>query len=84
MTHSFVRARIDPRLKEEAGAALKECGLTISEAIRLLLVRVAKEKRLPFELYEPNRETLEAMDELDSGGGKSFKTMDDLMNDLRA
>ena len=59
--NSVVRARIDDRTKREAAAALKKIGLTVSDAFRLLLVRVAAEKALPFEPFNPNAETLAAM-----------------------
>jgi len=58
---SVVRARIDERTKREASAALKRIGLTVSDAFRLLLVRVAAEKALPFEPLNPNAETVAAM-----------------------
>jgi len=59
--NSVVRARIDERTKKQAAAALKRIGLTLSDALRLLLVRVAKEKVLPFEPLNPNAETVAAM-----------------------
>ena len=59
--NSVVRARIDERTKKEAAAVLKSVGLTVSDAFRLLLVRIAAEKRLPFEPLVPNAETVEAM-----------------------
>ena len=59
--NSVVRARIDERTKKEAAAALKKIGLTVSDAFRLLLVRVAAEKALPFEPLNPNAETVAAM-----------------------
>ena len=59
--NSVVRARIDERTKREAAAALKKIGLTLSDAFRLLLVRVAAEKALPFDPLVPNDETIEAM-----------------------
>jgi DNA-damage-inducible protein J len=58
---SVVRARIDEHTKKEAAAVLKEIGLTVSDAFRLLLVRVAAEKALPFEPLKPNAETVAAM-----------------------
>ena len=62
MTHSsVVRARIDERTKKQAAAALKKIGLTVSDAFRLLMVRVAAEKTLPFEPLNPNAETIAAM-----------------------
>jgi DNA-damage-inducible protein J len=59
--NAVVRARIDARTKREAAAALKKIGLTVSDAFRLLLVRVAAEKALPFEPLNPNAETVAAM-----------------------
>jgi DNA-damage-inducible protein J len=59
--NAIVRARIDERTKREAAAALKKIGLTVSDAFRLLLVRVAAEKALPFEPLNPNAETVAAM-----------------------
>jgi DNA-damage-inducible protein J len=59
--NSVVRARIDERTKKEAAAVLKTIGLTVSDAFRMLLVRVAAEKQLPFEPLVPNKDTVEAM-----------------------
>ena len=59
--NSVVRARIDEHTKTEAAAALKNIGLTLSDAFRLLLVRVAAEKALPFEPLNPNAKTVAAM-----------------------
>ena len=59
--NAVVRARIDERTKREAAAALKKIGLTLSDAFRLLLVRVAAEKALPFEPLNPNAQTVAAM-----------------------
>ena len=55
-----VRARIDERTKKQAAAAHKKIGLTISDALRLLLVRVAKERTVPFEPLNPNAATIGA------------------------
>jgi DNA-damage-inducible protein J len=59
--NAVVRARIDERIKNEAAAVLGAMGLTVSDAFRLLMVRIAKEKALPFEPLVPNAETIEAM-----------------------
>ena len=59
--NAVVRARIDQRIKDEAAAVLGAMGLTVSDAFRLLMVRIAKEKALPFEPLVPNKETIEAM-----------------------
>ena len=59
--NSVVRARIDQRIKNEAAAVLAAMGLTVSDAFRLMMMRIAKEKALPFEPLVPNEETIEAM-----------------------
>ena len=63
-TDSYVRARIDSDLKEEANAALKAMGLSMSDFIRLALTRVAKEKAVPFKIKVPNAKTAAAMEEV--------------------
>lgn len=59
---TVVRARINADIKQRAGAALEAMGLTISDALRLLLVRVANEGRLPFDLVAPKAAVQEAQD----------------------
>lgn len=81
---TVVRARIDGRVKERAAKVLADMGLSVSDAIRLLLVRVAAEKALPFEIKVPNAETRAAMAELDRGVGATFENVADLMADLNA
>lgn len=58
---AVVRARIDEKVKDEASTVLASIGLTVSDAFRLMMVRIATEKRLPFEPLVPNAETIEAM-----------------------
>ena len=81
---SYVRARIDSGTKERAADALEAMGLSISDAIRLLMLRVADEKRLPFEVRVPNAATRRAVAELEAGKGKRFRTVKALMDDLHA
>ena len=80
---SIVRARMDTKIKNEATAALDTMGLSVSDAIRLLFVRVAKEKRLPFELTQPNAITQAAMRESRKMGSARFNTAKELMNELK-
>jgi DNA-damage-inducible protein J len=77
-----VRARIDPGLKKEASAVLAEMGLSVSDAIRLLFVRVAAERALPFDLRAPNRATHEAIAAAERGEVARFSSVADLMTDL--
>lgn len=84
ISDTYVRARIDAATKERASSALQAMGLSISDAIRLLMLRVAVEGKLPFELRVPNAETEEAIRELESGKGRRFANVDSLLDDLKA
>lgn len=79
---TYVRARIDTNTKKRAADALEAMGLSISDAIRLLMLRVADERRLPFEVKVPNALTQKAMAELEAGKGKHFSSIDSFMEDL--
>lgn len=81
---TYVRARIDTNTKERASEALEAMGLSISDAIRLLMFRIADERRLPFDVKVPNAITREAIAELETGNGNAFASVDDLMADLHA
>jgi DNA-damage-inducible protein J len=81
---TYVRARIDTRTKELATEALEAMGLSVSDAIRLLMIRIAEEHRLPFTVKVPNATTRRAVAELEAGKGKRFNTVDGLMADLNA
>ena len=82
--NSVVRARIDVRTKREAAAALKEIGLTVSDAFRLLLVRVAAQEALPFEPLNPNAETIRAMKAARRGELVKVGKPDKLLRSLNA
>ena len=79
---TVVRARIDSGTKARATEALRAMGLTVSDAIRLLLLRVADEKRLPFSIQVPNATTAKAMKELDDRKGRGFDNAKELFRDL--
>lgn len=83
-TTTYVRARIDTATKERAASALEAMGLSISDAIRLLMLRIADEHRLPFEAKVPNAATRKAIAELEAGKRKKFGTVEELMSDLHA
>jgi DNA-damage-inducible protein J len=84
VTDTYVRARIDAVTKNRASDALEAMGLSVSDAIRLLMLRIADEHRLPFEVKVPNATTRKAIRELESGKGKKFDSIHALMKDLNA
>lgn len=79
---AVVRARIDTQTKERAVEALQAMGLSVSDAIRLLMVRIADEQQLPFTVQVPNRATVQAMEEIEAGKDKRFNQAEDLFEDL--
>lgn len=83
-TNTVVRARIDERTKEEAAVVLEAMGLTVSDAFRLMMIRIAREKALPFEPLVPNETTIAAMREARAGKTRRFDSVDALMDDLHA
>ncbi len=80
--NAVVRARIDERIKKEATAVLAAMGLTVSDAFRLLMVKVAKEKALPFEPLVPNDETIQAIKAARRGELVSVNSPDELLTSL--
>jgi len=80
-TDSIVRARIDAATKAEASIVLAGMGMSVSDAIRLMLTKVAREHTLPFDI-RPNAETVAAMEEARRGNLPSFASVSDLMADL--
>lgn len=76
-----IRARVEPELKSEAEAILKEVGLSSSEAMRLFLYQIVRQRGLPFEVKIPNAETMAAIEELEAGKGVSVNSLEDLLDD---
>ncbi len=82
--NAVVRARIDERIKSEAAIVLGAMGLTVSDAFRMMMTRIAAEKALPFSPLIPNAVTIAAMEEHLHGPLPRFGTIDELMAHLNA
>jgi DNA-damage-inducible protein J len=82
MGTTMVHIRVDQKVKQKAAKTLEAMGISISDAVRMLLVRVAAEQALPFEVRVPNATTVKAVESLEKGEGKRFKSADDLFRDL--
>ena len=81
---SVVRARIDAATKAKASKALDQMGLNISDAIRLLMVRIADDQRFPFDIRVPTARTATAIAELEAGKGKRATSVKALLAELNA
>jgi DNA-damage-inducible protein J len=83
-TNALVQARIDRDVKAEAAMVLAAMGLTVSDAVRLMLTKVAHDHALPFDPFVPNAKTIAAMKASRAGKTKKFDDLDALMADLNA
>lgn len=77
-----IQARIDPKLKEKGDAVLKKIGLTPSQAVNALYAQIVLQRGLPFALKIPNKETLQAIKELESGGGETYSSFKEILDDI--
>ena len=60
---AFIRARVEPELKEDVINILQTLGLSLTEAITLFFKMIKLNRGLPFEVKIPNEETLAAMED---------------------
>ena len=82
--NQLVQTRIDGAIKAEAAAVLAAMGLTVSDAVRMMLTKVAHDHELPFSPLIPNATTIAAMKEARGIGLPSFTSVEALMVDLHA
>ena len=82
MANQLVQVHVNRDVREEASAVLAGMGLSVSDAIRLLLTRIAREKTLPFAPLIPNAETTAAMKEASTGNLARFDDIESLLGDL--
>ena len=83
-SNGIVQARIDNAIKQEAALVLSSIGLTVSDAVRLLLTRIAHDKAMPFNPLIPNAETLAAMKEAREGNLPRARSVKELFEALNA
>ena len=81
--NQLVQARVSGEVKAQATAALADMGLTVSDAVRILLTKIAREKTMPLELFSPNETTLAAMEEARTGKVETV-TLDEIRAVIRA
>lgn len=85
-TTTMVHVRVDEQIKAQATETLAAMGLSISDAVRVFLMRVVADKQMPFVLRAPNAETLAAMaeaDEIARTHRARFATAAELFDDLQ-
>ena len=83
MATTMIHIRVDEKTKQRATKTLAAMGMSVSDAVRMLLVRVAAEQALPFDVEVPNATTVKALRAVDKGKGKRLKSAKALFKDLR-
>ena len=81
---AVIRARISEAIKVEASAVLASMGLSVSDAMRMMMVRIAQEKKLPFAAHIPNATTIAAMREAQAMKGSRFASVEEMFASLEA
>jgi len=80
----MVQARVPGDIQDMANQVIEASGLTVSDVVRVLMTRIARDKVIPAGLFQPNPETLAAFSEVERGGLRSFDSVDALFSDLHA
>jgi len=83
-TSRMVQARVPNEIQDAANTVIRACGLSVSDVVRVLMTRIAQDKKIPLELFQPNAETLAAFAEVERGGLQSFDSVDSLFEELHA
>lgn len=76
---AYITARIEPALKASAESVLQKLGVSTTDAITIFLRQVVMQRGFPFDVRIPNATTRKAIDELESGRGKRYDTIDELL-----
>ena len=79
---SCLEVIVDSETRDRADAVLANMGLDLSDAVRMMLIQIVDEGRLPFAVKQPNPVTINALNELDRGHGTSFASERQLFDDL--
>jgi DNA-damage-inducible protein J len=81
---SVVRARIDEKTKRQAEKVFAACGMTLSDAIRIMLTKTAREKEIPFSIHTPNAKTVRALRDAQKGKLHRARDLEELLKRLNA
>ncbi|MDO8752867.1 MAG: type II toxin-antitoxin system RelB/DinJ family antitoxin [Anaerolineales bacterium] len=75
--------QIDPELKQKIEQLLRDMGLTPAQAITLFYKQIESQHGLPFEIKAPNKETLQAIEDLENRRNvKVFNSVEDALKEL--
>jgi len=78
-----IQTRVNKETKAQAKDILSQLNITLSEAIAIYLRQIILHKGIPFEIKIPNKDTLQAIEQLESGGGAKLSSVKDLFEELK-
>ena len=79
-----IQARVPDEIQDVATAVIKATGLTVSDAVRMFMTRVAADRALPLDLFQPNAETIQAMEDAKAGRTTKVADVDELFRELNS
>lgn len=82
MTSAVLKLRLEQSLKNEASLLAKSLGFTVSDAVRMFLVKFVDEKKIPFELSIPNKQTIKAIMDAENGNTIKVDSFSDLIAEI--
>jgi len=77
-----IQARVPDEIQDIATRIIKSTGLTVSDAVRMFMTRIATDRALPLDLFRPSPETLRAIEDAEAGK-LTPTTVDDIMSDIQ-
>jgi len=81
---TVIHAELDEETARKAEAVLRPMGMSTRSIIERLFARIAEDKAVPFELFEPNATTVAAMEAADRGELKTAGNVGELFARLNA
>ena len=82
MSSGVLKLRLEQSLKEEANLLAKSMGITLSDVVRMFLVKFVNEQKIPFEVSIPNRQTIKAIKDVEKGHTVKVKSLSSLIEEI--
>ena len=83
-TTTMIHVRVNEDLKKEPSKALESMGLSVSDAVRVFLTRIAADQAFPFAIQVPNADTQAAMLEARTMTKARFNRSEDLFDAIES
>ncbi len=82
MSSGILKLRLEQSLKDEASLLAKSMGFTISDAVRMFLVKFVDEQKIPFDISIPNKQTIKAIMDVENGNTVKVESFSNLIAEI--